>query len=93
MLFVINKLKYDTDKMELVSNKCKYKKLKLLGTSLMSLVDANIYKSEKNNWLLTFKNDYGVVNGISLTLEEVQSYLLTYDIKKYEEIFGELEEA
>lgn len=52
MIFVINNLKYDTDKMELISDKCKWNYTHV--TSILRGItfyrkDAKLYKSEKNN--------------------------------------------
>lgn len=49
MIFVDaeNKLKYDTDKMELISDKVKMK----LGKPFGILVNAEIYRSKKGRWL------------------------------------------
>lgn len=49
MIFVINNLKYNTDKMELVSTKCKYSyPSKLLGVSIHYLAkNVQIFKSLK----------------------------------------------
>ena len=82
MVFVINKLKYDTDKMTLVSEKCLYaydtyflySKSKNLGKNV------KLWKSAKGKWLLTYESRFRKV-------------ISEYDAEKYEEIFGELEEA
>ena len=49
MIFVINDLKYNTDKMELVSTKCKYS---------YPSKNVQIFKSLKNHWLLTYETYY-----------------------------------
>lgn len=95
MIFVINNLKYDTDKMELVSDKCHYK---WFGTILGNTMkfdgrEVKLYKSKKGNWLLTFKKDYGITSGRALTEKEVKNLLMNYDVETYEKLFGELEEA
>ena len=95
MVFVINKLKYDTDKMTLVSEKCLYaydtyflySKSKNLGKNV------KLWKSAKGNWLLTYEDSYNDENGKAMSEEEAANLLLKYDLEKYEEIFGELEEA
>ena len=96
MIFVINNLKYDTDKMELISDKCKWNYTHV--TSILRGItlyrkDAKLYKSEKNNWLLTYTAGYDVVNAIALDENKVKSLLLNYDLDVYEKLFGELEEA
>lgn len=96
MIFVINNLKYDTDKMELVSEKCEWKYKSnsgiLCGISFYGK-DVKLYKSVKDNWLLTYTSDYGVIHGVTLNEGKVKSLLLNYDLDVYEKLFGELEEA
>ena len=96
MIFVIDNLKYDTDKMELISDKCKYTYtwvLSLTGTEMSSYgKDVKLWKSKKGNWLLTYRTDYSS-RGVRLLEEDVKKLLLDYDLSKYEELFGELEEA
>lgn len=94
MVFVIDNLKYDTDKMELISDRCEY-----IYTYTLVLAERRVYgkdvklwKSKKGNWLLTYRTDY-VSKGVKLLEEEVKKLLLKYDLQKYEELFGELEEA
>ena len=97
MIFVIDNLKYDTDKMELISEKCKYTytwTFTLLNNMEMSSYgkDVKLWKSKKGNWLLTYRTDYDS-KGVKLLEEDVKKLLLKYDLPKYEELFGELEEA
>lgn len=49
MIFVINNLKYDTDKMELVSTKCKYSYSSTLFNVIVHYIGRNvkIFKSLK----------------------------------------------
>lgn len=96
MIFVIDNLKYNTDKMELISDKCEYiynysfsfinKKISSYGKNVQ------LWKSKKGNWLLTYNIDYQS-KGVKLLEEDVKKLLLEYDLPKYEELFGELEEA
>lgn len=95
MIFVINNLKYDTDKMELISEKCEYS---YLSGDLFKLYhyrgkNVKLWRSKKNNWLLTFEKDFCERCGVSLQDEQVKNLLIRYDIEAYEKIFGELEEA
>ena len=96
MIFVIDKLKYDTDKMELISEKCKYTYtwiFTLTNTEMISYgKDVKLWKSKKGNWLLTYETDYEN-RGVALTEEEAEKMLLKYDYESYEKIFGKLEEA
>lgn len=94
MIFVIHNLKYNTDKMELVSTKCEYSYAsKLLGNQIRySGKNVKIFKSLKNHWLLTYETDYKNC-AVALTEEEAKEYLMHYDLETYEKHFGELEEA
>ena len=96
MIFVIDKLKYDTDKMELISEKCKYTytwTFTLTNTEMRSYgKDVKLWKSKKGNWLLTYRTDYDS-RGVKLLDKDVKKLLLKYDLQKYEELFWELEEA
>ena len=56
--------------------------------------DVKIWRSKKGNWLVTYtKPGYSSNFANSLSEIEVKSLLLKYDLPKYEELFGELEEA
>lgn len=96
MVFVIDNLKYDTDKMELISDKCEYTYtwvFILTDTEMRSYgKDVKLWKSKKGNWLLTYRTDCKS-EGVKLLEEDVKKLLLKYDLPKYEELFGELEEA
>ena len=96
MVFVIDNLKYDTDKMELISEKCQYFYtwiFTLTNTKMRSYgKDVKLWKSKKGNWLLTYRTDYDS-RGVKLLDKDVKKLLLDYDLSKYEELFGELEEA
>ena len=96
MIFVIDKLKYDTDKMRLISEKCIYKyywTFSLTGQEFSSFgKDVKLWLSSKGNWLLTYRTDYSS-RAVKLLEEDVKKLLLKYDLQKYEELFGELEEA
>ena len=98
MVFVIDNLKYDTDKMALISDKCKYKISSpsnfLQITYREDMLDVKLWKSNKDRWLITYKRPgYVQYMAQSLTEKKVKDLLITYDLPKYEEIFGELEEA
>ena len=95
MLFVINGLKYDTDKMELISNKCKWlhKGLWFWGQHEFAYyVDANLYKSIHNRWLITYECGASTY-AVAITEKKASNLLKDYDLEKYEQFFGELEEA
>lgn len=96
MIFVINNLKYDTDKMDLISEKCEWSynsSSRLLSGISFYGKDLKLYKSRKGNWLLTYKSDYDKCYGEALSEHEVKSLLIRYDLEVYERIFGMLEEA
>lgn len=94
MIFVINKLKYDTNKMVLASTKCKYEYAGTLLNMTVTYTGKNvkIFKSLKNHWLLTYETDYENC-AIALSEEKAKEYLMRYDLEAYEKYFGELEEA
>lgn len=98
MLFVIDNLKYDTDKMELITDKCRYTisvpNILLQVAFSEEVLEVNLWKSTKGRYLLTYKrHGYARYSARGLKEEEVKDLLLTYDLAKYEELFGELEEA
>lgn len=95
MVFVINNLKYDTDKMELVSEKCEYNYLSVIYGDICKFSGKNVklFKSTKGNWLLTYEKDCHKSFAIALNEEKAKDILLTHDLKAYEKMFGELEEA
>ena len=95
MIFVINDLKYDTDKMELISEKCKYVyTYTMFGSEFCSCgKDVQIWRSVHGRWLLTYNRGLSTAYAKTLTEQEVKNLLKKYDLDKYEELFGELEEA
>lgn len=98
MIFVIDNLKYDTDKMELISEKCNYSYewvFQLTNTKMFGIAhNVKIWRSKKGNWLVTYtKQGYSTNFADTLSEIEVKSILLRDDLSKYEEIFGEIEEA
>lgn len=94
MIFVINALKYDTTKMELITTKCEYKYVRTMLNMILRYTGKNvkIFKSLKNHWLLTYETDYENC-AVALSEEEAKEYLMRYDLEAYEKHFGELEEA
>lgn len=91
MIFVDaeNKLKYDTDRMELISDKVKME----VGRPFRISVNAEIYRSKKGRWLGVAKWMDGDEEARVLEENEVQQFLLKYDVGAYEKIFEKLEEA
>lgn len=97
MIFVIDKLKYDTDKMELVSEKCEYTynyHHVILGCDLTAHgKDVKLWRSVRGRWILTYSDGYLTNYAEALTEDRAAAFLLKYDLDKYEELFGKLEEA
>ena len=94
MIFIINNLKYDTDKMELITDKTKVfveHPLLFLGFN-GGFVDSIIYKSKKSRYLEVYEKS-GKVQGDALSKKEVKMKLMQYDTHKYEELFGKIKEA
>lgn len=91
MIFVDakNKLKYDTDRMELISDKVEME----VGRPFRISVNTEIYRSKKGRWLGVAKWMDGDEEGRVLEENEVQQFLLKYDVEAYEKIFEKLEEA
>lgn len=95
MIFVINDLKYDTDKMELISEKCEYTYTYTMfehGFYIQGK-DVQLWRSVHGRWLLTYNWGLSNVCAKTLTEQEVKNLLKKYDLDRYEELFGELEEA
>lgn len=96
MIFVIDNLKYDTDKMEIISRKCRYLyPADLYGDFVNNYGRETIlWKSKKGNWLITYKKgSNSTVYAEALTSTQAMSLLVQYDLETYEKIFGEIEEA
>ena len=84
MIYVFDNLKYDTDKMDLISTKCIYA-LNIIERP----VPVWLYKSLKGRWLVVYKQG----GAVAIEEETAKRMLLKYDINTYEKTFGELEEA
>ena len=96
MIFVINNLKYDTDKMEIVSRKCRISYPSDLYGSFIKKYgrETILWKSKNGNWLITYKKcSDDTVYTEALTSTQVMSLLVQYDLETYEKMFGEIEEA
>ena len=95
MIFVINDLKYDTDKMELISEKCEHIYSYTMSGSEFSSYgqDVQLWRSVRGRWLLTYTRGYSTTYAKTLTEQEAKNMLKKYDLDKYEELFGELDEA
>ena len=95
MIFVINDLKYDTDKMELVSEKCEYIYIyTMFGSEFRGYgKDVQLWKSVRGRWLLTYNRGLSTMYAVTLTEQDAKNLLKKYDLNRYEELFGPLEEA
>lgn len=104
MIFINGNLKYDTDKMELISDKTKvfvklkgltlalYKALTFNNNTTGMYVKSKIYKSKKSRYIEVYNyNDNIQANPLSK--RKVKKLLKKYDYLKYEELFGKLEDA
>lgn len=89
MIFVDakTKLKYNTDKMKLISYKCK------ISVRFGIVLKAKIYKSKKGNWLGVAEWVDGTEEAKTLSKDKVKQILLSNDVEAYEKVFGKLEEA
>lgn len=89
MIFIDEKtkLKYNTDKMEMISHKCK------IRIRFGIVLKAKIYKSKKGNWLGVAKWTDGTEEAKTLSKDEVKRILLSNDVETYEKVFGKLKEA
>ena len=95
MIFVIDDLKYDTDKMELISKKCEHAySYTMFGSEFSSYGhDVQLWRSVRGRWLLTYTRGYSTVYAKTSTEQEAKTMLTKYDLDRYEELFGELDEA
>lgn len=86
-----NKVKYDTDKMELVSTKIRVEYGRPFWDT-QSFRSVKLYRSKKGKWLAVAEGKNLEVP-VMVSEEKAEEMLIQYDVNKYEEIFGELEEA
>lgn len=94
MIFIINNLKYDTDNMELISEKCKYRyeSSNFFGDFFFPGKNVKLFRSKNGRWLITYNTDYST-RAVAVTESKVKELLLRYDYLVYEKIFGKIEEA
>ena len=100
MQFVINGLKYDTEKMEKVADVKKWYQIDNIwtryaypGKEVGRMYDCELWKSAKGNWLLTHEEDFQRTYGEAIEEEEAKALLMRYATETYESMFGELPEA
>lgn len=99
MKFIINDLKYDTDKMEKIADVKKWYatnnawiKAIYNGADVGTEYTCELWKSKKGNYLLTHDQDYSH-KGEAISEEEAMKLIRQYDLTKFEEMYGEIEEA
>lgn len=100
MVFVIKDKKYDTEKMSEIGEVKKwYSMNSQILNSIFGFKNAGrdytckLWRSSKGNWLLTSERDYGHFVAEAIEETEAKNLLKIYCLDKYEELFGELEEA
>lgn len=97
MIFIINGMKYDTDKMEKIANVKKWYAtnnmiIRAIYGGVGDVFVCELWKSSKGNWLLTHEQDYTSI-GEAIEEEEAKNLLMKYDSDKYEELFEEIPDA
>lgn len=100
MEFVINGMKYNTEKMKMVAKVKKWYKVDNLfsraafpGKEVGRVYDCELWKPEKGNWLLTHEEDFNTKYGQAIEEEEAKALLMRFATSVYEEMYGELPEA
>lgn len=92
MIRIIDGLKYDTDKMELVAKYTytygSYRYGSFSACHVMHNKTCQIYKSKNGRYL---EIDDGI--WIPIAEGDVKKILMAHDVAAYEKIFGEVEEA
>lgn len=99
MLFVINGMKYDTEKMEKVAEVKKWyrednfiNQVMFPGQKVGRIYCCRLWRSPKGNWLLTHEKDH-IDMGEAIKEKEARTLLMKYATETYENMFGELSEA
>lgn len=99
MIFVINGLKYDTEKMEHIADVKKWYKTEswliqqITGRDdVGSYYDCKLWRSKSGRYLLIHETDYKY-KAEALDEDEAKRLLLMGNVKKYEELYGEIPEA
>ena len=95
-VFVIQNKKYDTNKMEFLSEVRKqyiYNVMsRVFGETQYYNFTCKLYRSKKNNFLLTHEEGR-YIYAEAITEGEAKMLLMRDNYKKYEDIWGEIEEA
>ncbi len=99
MLFIIDKKKYDTKKMEEIATVKKWyvvddaiAHLMYQGKEVGKYFTCTLWRSETGNWLLTREYNY-TTYGEAILEDEAKNLLMRYATEKYEEIYEPLPEA
>lgn len=99
MLFIIDKKKYDTKKMEEIATVKKWYAVDDAITQLMypgkevgRYFACTLWRSEKGIWLLTREYNY-TTYGEAILEDEAKNLLMRYATEKYEEMYEPLPEA
>ena len=99
MIFIIKGMKYDTEKMKLIANVEKWYKVDNIfsralygGREVGRYYKCELWRSKKENWLLTHECDCTVV-GETISESEAKKLLLRCAPDEYEELFEEIPEA
>lgn len=78
MKFVINGLKYDTDKME----------------KMTAFQNSMLWRTKKGNWLLTHEGILiSKIYAEVINEDKAKELLLEFNVDRYEELYGEIPEA
>lgn len=91
MVFVIQGMKYDTEKMRKVATVKKWyredtflNRAMFPGQKVGRTHECELWKSEKGNWLLTHEMDYSKNMGEAITEEKAKELLMRYATPIYE---------
>lgn len=92
---IIDNKVYDTDKATLVfSFKRSVKLTNVFGISFNDWVSGELYKTSKGNWFEVIGEDsYKVSTQLNALTNERAKEIISINADKYQELFGELEEA
>lgn len=96
MIFIINGMKYDTDKMQKIAEVKKWYKSNnpsLSKECLGTTYNCELWKSKKGNWLLTYEGDYHKHKGEAIKEREAKDLLMYQAYEAYEKQFGNIPEA
>lgn len=94
MIYIVDGLKFNTDKMERVIAFKEHTEANCVVCEIIlkTIKDCTLYKSAKGNWLFTYYYN-GIFEKRILPEQEVKQLLLMHDWEVYEKYFGEIEEG